>query len=77
MIANMRAKSPKPRMVRASLQHADGSVTRGRVVLGSPFLLDLETGRYFDLQRGAQYRERPPKRESLTMRAEDWNARVR
>ena len=54
----MRAKKQKPRMVRASLQHADGHETRSYVAIGSPFLLDLETRRYFDLQRGSLYRER-------------------
>jgi len=45
-------------MVRATLLHADGKVTRGRVVLGSLFLLDIVTCRYFDLIEGATYAER-------------------
>lgn len=47
------------RMVRATFRRRDGSVARRcPVVEGSPFVLDLQTGRYFDLVKGAQYLER-------------------
>jgi hypothetical protein len=54
----VRAKKQRLRTVRASLQHADGTVTRHYIVLGMPFLLLPSTWTYFDLVKGAQYKQR-------------------
>jgi hypothetical protein len=57
--ARLRAMKQKRRGIRADLRRRDGLLL-GRVMVpeGTPFILSLTSGKYFDRTKGAQYVER-------------------